>query len=52
VSTFKDFAETLTHEQRTLLAEVHELVGWGCVAHDEGQTCCVDFILEDEHETS
>lgn len=24
----------------------HEAKGWDCVAHSEGQTCCVDELLE------
>ena len=29
------------------LAEAHEAVGFGCSAHSEGMTCCIDVLLSD-----
>ncbi len=29
------------------LREAHDRVGFACNAHDEGQACCVDFLLDD-----
>lgn len=44
----KEFAEALTDEQRELLTRLHAERGWDCAAHGEGQSCCIDEILEGE----
>lgn len=44
--SFEEFAKSLTDEQRELLRAEHAKVEWLCVAHDEGQHCCIDAILD------
>lgn len=41
------FGRRLAPEMRAELAQTHAALGSLCNAHDEGQYCCVDFILGD-----
>lgn len=51
-TSFREFGESLTAVQKQWLKSAHEKYGFLCSAHDEGQNCCVDYILEEENSES
>lgn len=51
--TFGDIAEFIGREVLAQLETLHPADGFGdCVAHDEGQNCCMDYLLAEYRKVS